>query len=344
MQTTNILTVDALKNTFFDAYFKKDPIGFIDVGARDGSHSLVEPLHSYVSFLGFEPDLEECDQLNANQKLKAFWSQFQILPNALSNAHAQRTLNILSAPTNSSLLEPNSTFINRYKMASKWTITKTFDVDTVPLDHVIYDLKLGFNNSGEIIKLDTQGTEYEILEGSSRLLSEKTVCVVTEVEFFSIYEGQKLFSDIEIYLRNLGFSFYGFLTLHTRSKKSLNKKTNLGKERLFYADAVFFKDPLSTNVTLNSRQSTILLFSAILTGFFDFALELAASPLLNLAAAELETIQKLVETISFVNPDKTEQQLQILLKKVTENKESTNVLVGKFIDTISFPDFEDYAI
>ena len=52
------------KKTLLDSYFAINPIGFIDVGARGGSHVLVEPIHTHVSFLGFEPDQEECDALN----------------------------------------------------------------------------------------------------------------------------------------------------------------------------------------------------------------------------------------------------------------------------------------
>jgi FkbM family methyltransferase len=339
MQTTS--TSLAFKKTVFDAYFKENPIGFMDVGARGGSHSLVEPLHEYVSFLGFEPDPEECDLLNKDDSLKKFWHQFEILPHALGDAHGQKFLNILSAATNSSLLVPNPVFVDRYKMTEKWSIIKKIPVDLSPLDHVMFDLNLGFENSGEIIKLDTQGTEYEILVGAKKLLSERTVCVVTEVEFFEIYQDQKLFSDVELFLRQLGFSFYGFLTLHTRSQKKLNKKTHMGKERLFYADAVFFKDPLSKAVTLSQRQYRVLLCSAILTGFYDFALELISSPVLNFNAAEQAQMQKFVEEQAFVNPENTKSNLKSLIEKVTDNSADVNVLLGKFIDKISFPDFED---
>ncbi|MES2217681.1 MAG: FkbM family methyltransferase [Pseudomonadota bacterium] len=334
-------SVDAFKKTIFDAYFKNDPIGFIDVGARGGSHSLVEPLHPFVSFLGFEPDPEECDLLNNNETLKQYWREFNILPHALGDAHGQKTLNILSAATNSSLLTPNPVFIDRYKMTEKWSITKKIPVELSPLDHVMYELSLGFKNSGEIIKLDTQGTEYEILVGAKKLLSEKTVCIVTEVEFFEIYAGQKLFSDVDVYLRELGFSFYGFLTLHTRSQKKLNKKTHIGKERLFYADAVFFKDPLSKAISLSDRQYRVLLCSAILTGFYDFALELITLSAMKLSNTELISIKEYIEQQAFVNPELTKTNLSSLVGKVANNSANVNVLLGKFIDEINFPDFED---
>jgi FkbM family methyltransferase len=341
MLKAKIIENEYFKNSMFDHYFSTAPIGFIDVGARGGSHAIVESLHTHVSFLGFEPDREECDQLNANAGLNAYWREFKVLPHALSNVCAQRTLNILSSPTNSSLLEPNDIFTNRYNMSQKWTTIKKFPVDTIPLDHVIYDLGLGLNNSGEVIKLDTQGTEYDILEGAQKLLLEKTVCVITEVEFFQVYKDQKLFSDVELLLRKLGFSFYGFLTQHTRSQKKLNKKTNLGKERLFYADAVFFKDPLSSEVHLTERQCYVLLFSAILTGYFDFALELAASSFFNLPAEELCSINNLISTLSQVNSLDVRKEIHNLMHEISMNQESTNILLGRFIDAIDFPDFED---
>lgn len=333
------------KKSMFYQYFLTAPIGYMDVGARGGLHSLVEPLHTHVSFLGFEPDQEECDQLNGNAEINAFWREFKVLPHALSNTHAPRTLNILSSATNSSLLDPNDIFINRYNMSQKWTTVKKWPVDTVPLDYVMYDLGLGMKNSGEIIKLDTQGTEYEILEGAKKLLTDTAVCIVTEVEFFEVYKNQKLFSDVELLLRKSGFSFYGFLTQHTRSKKALNKKTNMGKERLFYADAVFFKDPFSTaDLNLSLRQSYVLLFAAIMTGYYDFALELTSSDFLKLPAIELDHIRHLIEFLSSVNPLDMNEKIHGLAKMINLDREKTNIHLGKFIDSIAFPDFEDISV
>ena len=339
-----LLDLSQFNESMFNDYFKKSPIGFIDIGARGGSHSLVEPLHTHISYLGFEPERDECDALNKNSELKSYWNEFEILPYALSNDHSKRVLNLISSLTNTSLLEPNENFINRYNMHKKWSITGKVDLDTVPLDHVLFDFKLGFKNSGEVIKVDTQGTELEILEGSKKLLTDRTVCVVSEVEFFQVYKDQKLFSDVELYLRSIGFSFYGFHAIHTRSKKSLNKKTHHGKERLFYADAIFFKDPLSNNLKLTERQLSVLLITAILTGYYDFAIELSRSNLLNLALKEQAFVEEMVRELSHVNPIHTNNVLVDLVNKISNDKENTNIHLGKFIDTIGFPDFEDCVI
>lgn len=344
MKKNEVAGNDYFKKSVFNDYFKQEPIGFMDIGARGGSHSLVEPLHSHVSYLGFEPDLEECDSLNANAELKAHWNEFEVLPHALSNEFSKRTLNMISYISNSSLLDLNKTFVDRYKMHEKWTVTHQVDLETCPLDHVMYDLKKGFKNAGELIKIDVQGFELEVLQGAKKLLTERTVCLVSEVEFFQIYEGQKLFSDVEVYLRSLGFSFYGFFTLHTRSKKALDKKRHHGKERLFYADAVFFKDPFSMPLDLSQRQLKVLLFSAILTGYFDFALEIATSDKLQLSLDEQAHIKGLIESLSFVDPVAMSGEVISLANKVESNKEKTNVYLGKFVDAIDFPDFADTSL
>src|SRR5205823_5272419 len=130
---------------------------------------------------------------------------------------------------------------------------------------------------GEFIKLDTQGTEYEILTGAKETLSDRTVALLVEVWYCQVYDSQKLFSDIELFLRSLGFSFYG-ASVHYRSRKFLDKRRHITKERPLWADAVFLKDPLPGGyscVQLTERQVHVLFVCSMLLGFFDFALELA---------------------------------------------------------------------
>ena len=146
-------------------------------------------------------------------------------------------------PTNSSLRAPNPAIVARYNM-EKWREVGTVPLRTGTLDDVLFGPHEAEPFWGEFIKLDTQGTEYEVLRGATRTLRERTVAIVAEVEFFQVYEGQRLFTEVELMLRELGFTFYGFLTLAQRSCRQLNKRVELGRERYFFGDAVFFKDPL----------------------------------------------------------------------------------------------------
>lgn len=278
--TRNYLTSNLLyKNTILYQEFNKIPLGFTDIGARGGVHDIVDPLASQTAILGFEPDVSECERLLSIDEIVNSWARFSLLPVGLYNQEGTLPLYLLSADTNHSLLSPNEKYIKRYEMQPKWALKGQIDVTVDTLDNVLESFSSTEYFPAEFIKLDTQGSEYEILEGALKTLSAQTMCIVSEVQFFDIYNGQKLFSDMEKLLKNQGFSFYGFRAFHFRSAKKIDRKKMLSAERAFYADAIFFKDPLDDlNVkALTQRQLVALLGSATLLGYYDFCLELLNS-------------------------------------------------------------------
>jgi FkbM family methyltransferase len=204
----------------------QSPLGFIDIGARGGAHDFVEPVAKLTAILGFEPDVQECERLMANPAVYEPWAAFDLEPIALADKKGLAELVLLSTVTNHSLLSPNSELVERYKM-DRFRIVGREPLATETLDTVLFSNKQDDYRWGEFIKLDTQGTEFEILQGSKRTLDERTVAVVTEVAFCEIYKGQKLFSDVEMLLREHGFSFYGFPVIHGRSCKLLDKRTHI---------------------------------------------------------------------------------------------------------------------
>jgi FkbM family methyltransferase len=239
-------------------WFSEQPLGFVDIGARDGAHKLVEPIAGCVAWLGFEPDREACAALSG---AGGFFASALCLPVALSDQTGPAMLYRCAAPTNDSLRPINQTFIDRYKMG-KFAQTSATPLETTTLDKVLENLP----QQGEFIKLDTQGTEYEILCGATVTL-ERTAAVYCEVEFAQIYQDQKLFGDIEGLLRAKGFSFIGFDNMSYRSRTPWQ-----GRERLLHADALFIKDPLEQ--TLSERQQQVAAMAALLCGYDDFAREI----------------------------------------------------------------------
>jgi FkbM family methyltransferase len=239
-------------------WFGEQPLGFVDVGARGGVHPLVQPIAPFVSVLGFEPDKDACAALNINGLATPhLW-----ISKALSSRTGMATLYRCAVPTNDSLRPINQAFIDRYNMV-KFAQTGQDQVPTDTLDQIIYRLP----QQGEFLKLDTQGTEYEILCGATVTL-EHTAAVYCEVEFAQIYEGQKLFGDIEGLLRAKGFSFIGFDNMSYRSRTPWK-----GRERLLHADALFIKDPLEQK-TMGYRQMQVAAMAAMLCGYDDFAQEI----------------------------------------------------------------------
>ncbi|MDP8245329.1 MAG: FkbM family methyltransferase [Candidatus Hinthialibacter antarcticus] len=322
----------AFSQNAFGAAIQQAPLGFIDIGARGGVHPLVEPIAGSTQVLAFEADAEECSRLQKLLHGNTQWAHIDLAPIALGASEADAELHLLSTETNHSLLPPDNEFTHRYNM-EKWREIETVPVKTRSLDSIVYGDYPNNQYYGEFIKLDTQGTEYEILLGAERTLRERCVAVVSEVAFFPIYKGQRLFSDVESLLRKQGFSFYGFTDMAYRSKRLIDKTKQKSNERIFYADAVFFKDPLpggGRRISLNDRQKMVLILCAMLLSYYDFALEL-------LDALEDENHTKKIMK-SFIldvcrcDPKELTQQVESLLERMKSNETNAMIELGDFVD------------
>jgi FkbM family methyltransferase len=323
---------------------KRKPLGFVDIGARGGVNPVVEPLAGVTAVLAFEPDKNECARIKTGMTQESPYAQFRLVPCAVGRVSENARIYRYAAPGNNSFLTVNRPVVDRYKI-------QTFEecgsqlVPTNTLDRYIFEQLTGEDYWGELLKLDTQGMEYEILEGAQRTLSERTVAIIAEVEFFQMYAGQRLFSDIELRLRSHGFSFYGFTKMSYRSRKQLDKRTSLGRERILWADAVFFKDPFpggAPTEALSERGKYTLFVSALLLGYYDFALEVALRTWAQ--GEEAERINALVRRCAFYPPESSCQEIQALSRRVEERPALANIEIGRFVDQRrSMWDYDDVA-
>jgi FkbM family methyltransferase len=272
------------------------------------------------------------------------WARFRVEPVALAGPEGRVPLHLLAVPTNHSLLPPNEAFTRRYAM-EKFAKVGEIEVSATTLDQVVFGSDDAAPHAalpwGEFIKLDTQGSEYDILTGAERTLRENTLAVFCEVEFCELYQDQKLFSDVERFLRERGFSFFGFLNFAGRSRKQLDKRTELGRERALWADALFFKDPLPGGpaVAVTPRQHAVLIVIALLTGYFDYALELNA--LLG-SAAERRALEKLVHDIARQPPERAVAAVRALAAGIEREPDGATVALGRLVDARrAFCDYMD---
>jgi FkbM family methyltransferase len=306
------------------------PIGFVDIGARGGVHPLAEHLGAAVAVLGFEPDPIECARLRAEAAQQEHHARVEIEGVALAERTGRATLHELSAVTNTSLLPPNPIFTERYEMV-KWREVGRSAIDTTTLDAVLFGARAEEQQWGEAIKIDTQGTEHGILQGAERTLAERTLCLCVEVSFCELYEGQKLFSDVELLLRRSGFSFYGFDRMFNRSRKRLDKRSAWGRERMIQADAYFFKDPFDPDWprerSLGRRETIVLTALALVTGYHDFALELAER-----MGEDAASLRSLILAAVALPAQSSRAAVEALYRSVEAAPQDANVLAGKFVD------------
>jgi len=312
---------------------RRRPLGFVDIGARGNVDPALAQLAGVTAVLGFEPDPEEARRLQAMGR--GPWAEFSIEMAALGEREGPATLYLATEPNNHSLRPTNAAFVQRYAM-EKFFPAGSVPLDTTTLDRVIFEKRAGESSLGEFLKVDTQGTELEILKGARRTLEERTKVVVCEVEFAPIYSGQALFSDVELFMRDCGFAFFGFSELHARSRKRLDKTTHGGCERLLWSDAIFFKDPiaLSGRPVSGERRSACLIASAIMLGFYDYALELAewAAPAAKDGSVFVADVTSTIQDLARMDTGHTVNDAAALTRALEKSPHLANVLVGQFVD------------
>lgn len=177
----------------------KEKIRLIDVGARGGIHSRWKPFYDSVEVMAFEPDKDECAALNS----RAYPYLVRFLPFALGAVDGQQaTLRICKQPGCSSLLQPNSELCKQYPYGWAMEVVGEHPVTLNRMDSVCKDFR------PDVIKVDTQGTELDVLRGAGSLLNS-VLAVELEVEFVPQYDGQSLFSDVDSFMREQGFMLRG---------------------------------------------------------------------------------------------------------------------------------------
>jgi FkbM family methyltransferase len=175
------------------------PLVVYDVGARWGVLSTWEALGDKVRVIGFEPDAAECDRLNQLAPANTMYT-----PTALGHRRETAVLHIAQDPACSSLYPPRSSLIERNAELDVMREVSAHEIDVLPLDEWISE---NGEEAPDVLKLDTQGSELDILRGAVNAL-RTTEIVDIEVEFNAIYEGQPLFWQVDAYLRNAGFELW----------------------------------------------------------------------------------------------------------------------------------------
>ena len=205
-----------------------------------------------LKVIGFEPQPAECTKLNA---LALRGRQY--LPYAVANG-ARRTFHVTNTGMTSSLLPPNSEFVRRFNgLSDLMQVVATPTIDTIRLDDV-----MEIRTSGcDLLKLDTQGSEAEILSHASETL-KKCLVIQSEVEFVQLYENQPLFADVDMCLRGHGFMFHRFLGMSGRTYRPLmlNDDPNAAISQMLWSDAVYVPEL----ARLDSLEPTALLKLAAL--------------------------------------------------------------------------------
>jgi FkbM family methyltransferase len=240
-------------------------LNICDVGAAGGVHERWSRIDN-LFVVGFEPDEREYKNLVNTSKEK--W--FNI---GLNHSKGKFPLYITGYQTNTSLYKPNEIFTKELCYgANDFKIEKTLEVECDTIDHVLEENQIKL----DYIKLDTQGSELDILKGGILSLEQDIFAVEAEVEFNELYQNQPMFADVDIFLRDKGYILMDIGNmLHVKGKNSVG----IGglKSFLISGDALYFKSidnaiKLIEKYGVNKLNNIVSI--CLVYGYNDYALEL----------------------------------------------------------------------
>lgn len=184
---------------------------------------------------GFDPDTEECNSLSRRYQSNSV----SIVPVALAEGDGTRTLHVTQEPACSSLLRPDPKLTEVYPALRCARQVSSIEIEATSLD--AWARKSGVPCI-DFIKIDTQGSELEILKGATSTL-QGVRCLEVEVEFNPIYLDQPLFSDVDQFLRKAGFVLWK-LTNQVHYSREGAPETQIGEDAIFYDEKQQIKHPL----------------------------------------------------------------------------------------------------
>lgn len=221
---------DALPRDFF--------LTLVDVGSAGGLAKRWRPFQPILSAVLFDPrEAAPSGELGRGKT--------RVYPVALSEAAGEAELYITALPNMSSFLRPDPDVFARYRNKGRdaaVAATEMVKVDT--LDALAR--ADGFRPS--VLKVDTQGSELLVLNGSEESL-ESVVLAEIEVSFFQRYQGQPVLADIQAWMAGRGFELIELYRI--KRYRALNSlgiyQPLLGgwqrSGRAAYGDAIFLRKP-----------------------------------------------------------------------------------------------------
>jgi FkbM family methyltransferase len=224
------------------------PLGLVDVGASGGIDYYWGVFDTCLRAVGFDPLIKEVERLNtAHQNgtqryypyLVGYKKYSELIPQHQS---AQPDLYARTSAARAQKLAQCDYARTYYDQTGEGSFAK----DLIELDEFFLQTH---PMDVDFVKIDTDGSDYQVLLGAQELLRSCPVLgVAVECQFHGpVHDAANIFSNIDRLLRRLGFSLFD-IEVYRYSRAALPKpfayripaQTNGGQ--VLWADTLYFRD------------------------------------------------------------------------------------------------------
>lgn len=215
----------------------------MDVGARYGMHPSWRGYKGKLRYLMFEPDAAEAGRLRG----KLDPSVFEIFETALDRTEGKRPFHLLKHRGLSSFLKPDlSSECFRRLKPGQAEVERVIPLRTRTIDALMAERGIAV----DFLKVDTEGTEHDVIEGAAAHLGSAVLGVRSSCNFQPCFIGQKLFSETHDFLMrkdfvllNLDYRGLGYPRLGLYRKPDPIEPEDFRYGMLVAADGVWIRRP-----------------------------------------------------------------------------------------------------
>ena len=269
----------------------------MDIGARGGVSEQWRPIAHLARVIGFEPDQAECNRLNA------LGTGIEFHPCALHSSPGEHVFYLTESDYCHGFRPCDPRYFGRFPNAINNRVRGELRVRADSLDNFAAGAAL---DHVDFIKIDTEGSELDILRGGRASLHTRRVLgLLVEVWWDPRLKNQPSFAEMDSHIREQGFTFFDLecqryprnslpvgriarasrgasrFRLLRRIGNALSHRTPYRHDgQILTGDALYFRDPVwdlrERAGTFEWDDQTILRLVGLLDlyGYPDFAIEI----------------------------------------------------------------------